>query len=173
MNAMMSNTCRWASVTMFGELHRMSKESPTLAKLQKSWWWNREDVRRNGVEGVTWPAVEIAARNYEVMRRSPDGKQYSSTYLEINFVQNMIIQQLWVTWNEYPMRTDHSPKDYLVPGWTPISEGVHRQWNLRVADKTLQPRQSTQAKLGGRIPDGTIARRAARVASHETAKARA
>jgi hypothetical protein len=115
----------------------MNRKRPALKEFQKSWWWNREDIRRNGVEGVTWPIVEIAARNYEIMRRLPEGKQYASTYLELNGEDKMIVHQLWVTWEDHPMRTAFSPKDYLETGWTPVSEGVHRQWNLRLADKTL------------------------------------
>ncbi len=63
---------RWLAPAGIGSgvIHRMKNKLLTLEELEKSWWWNREDIRRDGVKGVDWPTVEEAARNYELMRRS-------------------------------------------------------------------------------------------------------
>jgi hypothetical protein len=64
------------------------------------WWWNRPEIRRKGVNGVRWNAVEEAARNYELLRRSPNGKQFSKSYLELDLNERTLIHVLWGNWEK-------------------------------------------------------------------------
>lgn len=111
----------------------------TLKELkEKVWWWKRKEIRRDGVRGVDWPVVEAAARNYELLRRSPRGKQFAKTYLELVPDERSVIHGLWATWSQGAYRPVTNPSQFNEIGWTPVvSQYQHRQWNLRLADKTL------------------------------------
>lgn len=116
----------------------MKQKSLTLKELKKGWWWNRKEIRRDGVRGVDWPAVEEAARNYELLRRSPRGKQFAKTYLELVPDERSVIHGLWATWLQVAYRPVTNPSQFNEMGWTPVvSQYQHRQWNLRLADKNL------------------------------------
>jgi hypothetical protein len=115
----------------------MKKKSLTLEELVKSWWWNRKEIRRDGVRGVDWPIVKEAARNYELMRRSQNGKQFTQTYLELCREEKTIVHTLWVNWKQSPYRFATNRSQFQEVGWTPVYETEHRQWNLRLPDKKL------------------------------------
>jgi hypothetical protein len=115
----------------------MKQKSLTLEELAKSWWWNREDIHRDGVTGVDWPLVKEAARNYELMRRSPKGKQFTQTYLELDREGRSIVHTLWPNWSHSIYRFVRDHNQFTETGWTPIYENQFRQWNLRLADKKL------------------------------------
>ena len=68
----------------------------TLKELKETWWWNRKDIRKNGVPGVCWKAVKEAARNYELLRRSPKGKHFTRNYLESFPDERTILHGLWM-----------------------------------------------------------------------------
>jgi hypothetical protein len=115
----------------------MKKKSLTPEELAKRWWWNREEIRRDGVREVDWPVVEEAARNYELLRRSPMGKQFVKTYLQLVPDERSVIHGLWATWSKSAYRFAIRREQYNEKGWTPVYETEHRQWNLRRADKNL------------------------------------
>jgi hypothetical protein len=115
----------------------MKQKSLTLKKIKKGWWWNRKEIRRGGVPGVDWPTVKEAARNYELMRRSSKGKQFSKTYLELGREEKTIVAKLWVNWAQSPYRLVTNRNQFNEIGWTPIYEYQKIQWNLRLTDKKL------------------------------------
>jgi phage anti-repressor protein len=116
----------------------MEQKSLTFEELSKNWWWNRAEIRRDGVRGVDWPLVEEAARNYELLRRSSKGKQFTQTYLELDREKKAIVHKLWVNWAQWAYRPVFDPKQFNEIGWTPVvSPSQHRQWNLRMADLYL------------------------------------
>ena len=115
----------------------MKQKSLALKDIRKNWWWNRAEIRRDGVRGVDWPAVKEAARNYELMRRSAMGAQFTQTYLELDREGKTMVHTLWANWAQTPYRHVTDPKQYDEIGWTPIYENQHRQWNLRLAIKKL------------------------------------
>jgi len=120
------------------KIQRMKTKSITFEELGKSWWWNRAEIRRDGVRGIDWPAAEEGARNYELLRRSPRGKKFVKTYLQLVPDERAVIHRLWVNWAQSPYRPVTNPGQFKEIGWTPVvSEAQHRQWNLRLADKTL------------------------------------
>lgn len=109
----------------------------SLKEIRKSWWWKRKEIRRDGVSGVDWPLVKEAARNYELMRRSTKGKQFTQTYLELCREGKTIVHSLWVNWGQAYRREAIRREQYHEKGWTPFYETEHRQWNLRLADNLL------------------------------------
>jgi hypothetical protein len=116
----------------------MSDKTNILEQISKNWWWNRAEIRREGVRGVDWPLVEEAARNYELMRRSLNGKRFTQTYLELGREEKTIVHKLWVNWAQQAYRPVFDPKQFNEMGWTPVvSPSQHRQWNLRMSDSYL------------------------------------
>jgi hypothetical protein len=115
----------------------METKPLTLKELRKNWWWKRKEIRRNGVRGVDWPLVKEAARNYELMRRSTNGKKFTKTYPELDRETKTLIAKLWVNWAQAPYRlvTDRSQHNEI--GWTPFYEYQRIQWNLRLTEKKL------------------------------------
>lgn len=113
------------------------KLSP-LKEIRKDWWWKRNEIRRHGVRGVDWPMVKEAARNYELMRRSKNGKQFTQTYLELCREEKIIVHTLWVDNGQWAYRHVTNASQFQEIGWTPVYENQHRQWNLRLADVLLQ-----------------------------------
>jgi hypothetical protein len=109
----------------------------TLTELRKTWWWHRREIRRYGVRGVDWPAVEEAARNYELMRRAPKGRRFTKTYPELGPDGWTVVHVLWPSWVTPVLRFATRREQYEEIGWTPVYENQHRQWNLRRADKHL------------------------------------
>jgi hypothetical protein len=101
------------------------------------WWWNRPEIRRKGVYGVNWDEVEETARNYELLRRSPQGKRFTKSYLELDRNEKTVVHALWGNWAKaiYRMVTDR--KQFSEKGRTPIFDNEHRQWNLRRSDSDL------------------------------------
>jgi hypothetical protein len=117
---------------------RMKDKLLSLKEIRKNWWWKRKEIRRDGVRGVDWPLVEESARNYELMRRSTKGKQFTQTYLELCREGKTIVSKLWVNWAQGAYRPVTNPSQFNEIGWTPVvSQYQHRQWNLRLADNLL------------------------------------
>jgi len=110
----------------------------SLKEIRKNWWWKRKEIRRDGVRGVDWPLVKEAARNYELMRRSKNGKQFTQTYLELCREEKIIVHTLWVNNGQGAYRFVTDRNSFAEKGWTPIYENQHRQWSLRLADILLQ-----------------------------------
>lgn len=119
------------------KIQRMKQKSLTLKELRKNWWWRRKEIRLHGAPGVEWPKVEEAARNYELMRRSSKGKQFTQTYLELDRERKTIVSKLWVNWEQWPYRFAANSSQYQEIGWTPFYENQRTQWNLRLPDKKL------------------------------------
>lgn len=121
-----------------GKSLTMKKKLLSLEELKKSWWWNRDEICRNGVPGIDWPKAEIAARNYELARRSINGKKLPLTYLELGREGKTLAARLWVNWLKHPYRVVSNREQFKEIGWTPVNnEYQHRQWNLRLPDKKL------------------------------------
>ncbi|MGH7993396.1 MAG: hypothetical protein ACREDQ_07765 [Limisphaerales bacterium] len=115
----------------------MKKKPPTLRELKKSWWWRRRKIRRRLACDVDWPVVEEAARNYELMRRSPMGKQFAKAYWELGQGEKPVVHGLWAKRFKTAYRCATRREQYNERGWTAVDETEHRQWNLRLADKDL------------------------------------
>ena len=115
----------------------MKQKLRTLKELEKTWWWRRKGKRRDEPGGTDWPLVEESARNYELLRRSPRGKQFTKTYKELIPDEKRIIFGLWMKEAQNTYRIVRDPKQFGEKGWTPIYENQHRQWNLRLVDKKL------------------------------------
>lgn len=129
----------------------METKLHTLKELRKSWWWKRKEIRRDGVRGVDWPLVKEAARNYELMRRSTKGKQFTKTYPELDNESKKIIAILWVNWPQAPYRLYANPSQYNEVGWTPFYENQKIQWNLRLTNKKLTDAFIMQIKIWRKI----------------------
>jgi hypothetical protein len=86
---------------------------------------------------MRWPTAEEAARNYELMRRSENGKQFIRTYLELDRESRTIIAKLWVNWPQAPYRFAADTSQFDEIGWTRFYESQRTQWNLRLPDKKL------------------------------------
>lgn len=116
----------------------MKRKAITLDELPESWWWNRAETLGEVARQIDWPVVEESARNYELLRRSPNGKQFGKTYLELIPDEKRIVHGLWATWKLGAYRPVWNPKLFHETGWTPVDgQYQHRQWNLRMADKYL------------------------------------
>ena len=110
----------------------------TLKHLKKQWWWKRKEIRRHGPENVGWQDVEIAARNYELMRRAPNAKEFTKTYLELNRDERTFIHCLWCNWQANAYRFAMNPRQFDEVGWTPVYENQRTQWNLNAPDSALK-----------------------------------
>jgi hypothetical protein len=115
----------------------MENELLTLKEFGKNWWWKQNDILQKLIWEVNWPVVEEAARNYELMRRSPKGKKFAQAYWQLCREGKTIVHTLWVNWPKWTHRFAANRSQYQEIGWTPVYENQHRQWNLRLADKKL------------------------------------
>jgi hypothetical protein len=118
----------------------MSTEKTLLTFLkEKDWWWNQESIRTHGVPGVGWDKeAKQAAHHYELMRRSPKGKQhYGRTYLELNSEEKTFVHVLWCNWPESPWRFATQDKDFDEIGWTRVLPNPPVQWNLSLPNDVL------------------------------------
>jgi hypothetical protein len=115
----------------------MKDKSLKRDEIEKSWWWRHEDILKNGAPGVDWERVEEAARNYELLRRWPDGAKFTPNYLTLDPEQKTIIHVLWINNHDLPNRYVWNPEQHEEKGWTPIIENRRRQWNLNAPDKVL------------------------------------
>lgn len=96
---------------------------------------------------MDWPAVQEAARNYELMRRSPRGKQFTRTYLELGRDGWTVVHGAWPNWPKAPYRFVTDRSQFEEKGWTPIYENQHRQWNLRLSVSDLIKGFSREIRL--------------------------
>ncbi len=106
----------------------------TLKELEKTWWWkhkeNRPEIERLKIHGY-----ELAARNYELMRRSPNAGEYRQNYLELNRENKTVAGIAWANPLEMPNRNVFDIQKQEEIGWT--SARPHYQWNLRLSDRAL------------------------------------
>jgi|GEM_PF-635068 hypothetical protein len=117
--------------------HELMKNKLTLKDIRKKWWWKRKEILRAVKTEVDWPAVEEAARNYELMRRSPKGKQFTQAYWQLSREGKTIVHTLWVNYGQGTYRNVTNSSQFTEIGWTPVYENQRRQWNLRQADNLL------------------------------------
>lgn len=115
----------------------MKQKLASLTEIRKNWWWKQREILRVLMRKVDWPVVEEAARNYELMRRSLNGTQFTQCYWELNRDSKTIVHTLWVNWGQAFRREAIRREQYNEKGWTPFYETEHRQWNLRAADSEL------------------------------------
>ena len=106
----------------------------TLKKLQKTWWWKREE-NRSEMERLKIHGYELAARNYELMRRSPNAGEYQQNYLRLDRENKTVASIAWVNPYEMPNRNVFDLQKQEEIGWT--SARPHYQWNLRLSDRAL------------------------------------
>jgi hypothetical protein len=109
----------------------------SLKDIRKSWWWKRKKILCEVRRTVDWPTVEESARNYELMRRSPKGKQFTQAYWELCSDGKAIVHKLWANWSKPANRFALRREQFNEIGWTPVYENQHRQWNLWLADNLL------------------------------------
>ena len=110
----------------------------------KIWWWRRGDIRhafkcpleRNRFSFSFEGTAEEIARNYELMRRSANGKMFKENYLELRRTERTIAYTIWGAAYEPPYRQifNPNPKPELL-GWTVSPHRI--EWNLFLDDKTL------------------------------------
>jgi hypothetical protein len=117
----------------------MRKKLLTLEYLrEKVWWWQREEIRRDGVPGVVWDGLtKEAARNYELMRRAPGAKKFKKSYLELNRDERTLVHVLWCNWPMQACRYAMNKSQFNEKGWTPVFPNPPVQWNLKLADTVL------------------------------------
>jgi len=104
---------------------------------EKVWWWRKLRIRSSLKKAVNWPAVEEAARNYELLRRTRGGKTFTRPYTDLSRNERTIIHGLWAGWSPAPYRFVTDRRQFEEIGWSPIYEHQHRQWNLRLAPGDL------------------------------------
>lgn len=117
------------------KIHRMKKKSLTLKELEEgSWWWkckeNRAEMERLKIYGF-----ELAARNYELMRRCPNVSEFERTYLKLDRENKTTTIVAWANPNEFPYRQIFDLQKQEEIGWTSVRQ--HFQWNLRLSDRIL------------------------------------
>jgi len=115
----------------------MKDKSLSPNEVKKNWWWKRKEILCEVMRTVDWPAAEEAARNYELMRRSPKGKQFTQAYWELCRDGKTIVHTLWANNGQWAYRLVTNPSQFKEIGWTPIYENQRIQWNLRLVDKKL------------------------------------
>jgi hypothetical protein len=102
---------------------------------EKLWWWKHEKNRAE-MEWLKNHGLELAARNYELMRRSPDGGQFQQTYLNLDGGNKTTAAVAWTNPIEMPNRVVFDLQKSEEAGWT--SARPHLQWNLRLSDRVLR-----------------------------------
>ncbi len=112
-------------------------KNKSVKQIERNWWWKQREILRNVKKSVDWPAVEEAARNYELMRRSPKGKHFTHAYWELSRGEKTVVHTLWTNGSQAACREAIRREQYNEKGWTPFYENEHRQWNLRLADNLL------------------------------------
>jgi hypothetical protein len=106
----------------------------TFKELQESCWWNQEENRPK-IQEVKIHGYELAARNYELMRRCPDAGVYQQNYLHLDRETKTVTSIAWANPNEIPNRNVFDVQKQEEPGWT--SARPHYQWNLRLSNRAL------------------------------------
>ncbi len=78
---------------------------------------------------------ELAARNYELMRRASGGGQFERTYLKLDRENKTATAVAWSNPSDFPNRQVFDLQKQEEIGWT--SARPHLQWNLRLSDRAL------------------------------------
>jgi hypothetical protein len=112
----------------------MKQKLLTLKQLEKSWWWKRPENLPK-LENIRLFGYELAARNYELMRRAPDAGQFSQNYLELSREDKTTASIAWANPNEFPYRQIFDSEKREV-GWS--NPHPHIQWNLRLSARILK-----------------------------------
>ncbi len=112
----------------------MDNKLLTLQELEETWWWRR-DENRTELERMKLFGYVLAARNYELMRRSPGGGAFKQNYLKLNREDKTTTAIAWANPDDFPYRQIFDP---LKPeaGWTNPHPPI--QWNLRLSKRTLK-----------------------------------
>jgi hypothetical protein len=107
----------------------------TLKELEENlWWWKRKEKRAD-LERIKLFGYELVARNYELMRRSPNAGEYQQNYLHLDRENKTATAMAWGNPNEFPNRQIFDLQKQEEIGWT--SARPHLQWNLRLSDRAL------------------------------------
>ncbi|MGD0349415.1 MAG: hypothetical protein ABSB84_03765 [Verrucomicrobiota bacterium] len=107
----------------------------TLKELEENlWWWKRKENRAD-LERIKLFGYELAARNYELMRRSPNAGEYQENYLHLGRENKTATAIAWGDPNEFPNRVVFDLQKQEEIGWT--SARPHLQWNLQLSNRTL------------------------------------
>ena len=112
----------------------MKQKLRTLKQLEKNWWWKRPENFPK-LENIRLFGYELAARNYELMRRAPNALKFSQNYLELNREDKTTASIAWTKPNEFPYRQIFDPQKREI-GWS--NPHPHVQWNLRLSERTLK-----------------------------------
>jgi hypothetical protein len=112
----------------------MENKLLTIQELEKTWWWKRPENHPE-LERIILFGYELAARNYELMRRAPNGGEFSQNYLELSREDKTTTSVAWAKPNEFPMRQVFDPQKQEM-GWTSVRPQL--QWNLQLSDRILK-----------------------------------
>jgi hypothetical protein len=110
----------------------------TLKELrQKIWWWRQPEILSRIKSEVCWEDMERAARNYELMRRSPKGRKFTRKFSEFGRDERTLVFSAWPPPPKQQYRTAYNRTQFGERGWTPVHENQYRQWNLKLSDSDL------------------------------------
>jgi hypothetical protein len=124
----------------------MKNKLLTLEELKNGvWWWRQKQFRKaktgRGVPGLPFDYSDASgkrvARNYELMRRDPNGKKFTGNknYLEITRDERTVAYVIWGTPPETAYRFALGSQMANERGWTETDARI--QWNLRLTDGAL------------------------------------
>lgn len=90
----------------------MTNQTLTFKELKKSWWWRETKFRKAkknfGVPGIGFDYSDESskriARNYELMRRAPEGKRFSKSYLDLSRDERTVAHCLWASLPKHEFR---------------------------------------------------------------------
>ncbi len=118
------------------KIHPMKNKLLTLKKLEKDlWWWKRKENHAE-MEHIKIGGFELAARNYELMRRCANVSEFEQTYLKLDRENKTTTTVAWANPNEFPYRQIFDLQKQEEIGWTSVRQ--HFQWNLRLSDRVLE-----------------------------------
>lgn len=113
----------------------MKKKLLTLNELKETVWWWEHKENDDEMERLKTFGYILAARNYELMRRSPRSP-FKQTYLKLDRETKTTVSMAWGNPNDFPYRQVFDLQKQEEIGWT--SPRPHIQWNIQLSDRDLK-----------------------------------
>lgn len=107
----------------------------TVKELREQLWWWKRNEHRAELERIKLLGYELAARNYELMRRSENAGEFQQNYLHLDRESKTATALAWGNPNELPNRQVFDLRTQEETGWTSVCP--HLQWNLRLSKRAL------------------------------------